>query len=116
MRDVESKVLTGQYRATSRDARSAAALRALVLEDEGGFEVADFEATLVPVGDVADAIRMSERWLGTTAFLTATNGQALLVARDIADHGRSVEVRRSTQQKVLAGWIARALADAPPGR
>lgn len=114
-RNVESKVLTGQYRATSRDARSAATLRAQVLEADAEFDVADFEATLIPVGGVSDAVHLADQWSGTTAFLTATNGQALLVAREIADLGRSVEVRRSAHQKVLAGWMARALANAPAG-
>ncbi|MDO8147494.1 AAA family ATPase [Isoptericola sp. b515] len=113
MRGVEERVLTGQYRATSRDARAAAALRSRVLEAGGSEEVADFEAEIVPVGDIVEAVVMADRWPGTTAFLTADNGQAMLVAREVADHGHRVELRRGAQQRVLAGWVARALGAAP---
>lgn len=112
LRGVEQKVLTGQYRAASRDARAAADLREQALAD-GDLEIADFEASLVPVGDVEGALEVAGRWRGTTAFLTATNGQAMLVARAVSERGHPVELRRSARQRVLSGWIARALADLP---
>ncbi|WP_336724699.1 UvrD-helicase domain-containing protein [Cellulosimicrobium cellulans] len=115
MPGVESRTLTGQYRAVSSDTRSAATLRALAIDGDPTGEIADFEAGLIPVGAIADAIGVAGRWRGTTVFLTANNGQAMLVAREINDHGRGVELRRSAQQRVLAGWLARALADVPSG-
>ncbi|MFB7797631.1 UvrD-helicase domain-containing protein [Isoptericola sp. NPDC056134] len=115
MGDVELKALTGQYRATSRDTRAAAALRDQALAGDDTGEVSGFEAGIIPVGDVTEAINVTSRWSGTTAFLTANNGQAMLVAREIGDHGHGAELRRSAQQRVLAGWLARALGDVPSG-
>lgn len=110
---VTTKHLTGQYRATSDDAREAAALRTAVLDEAqlGDFE--DFEAGVITMGSIGHVMELASRWDGTTAFLTQTNGQAMLVAQEISHAGFPVEVRRTARQRVLASWIARLLADAP---
>ncbi len=113
MDGVRRKELTGQYRAVSRDARKVAELRGSVLDAAGMSPLEELFAGLVSVASVADVVELARSWPGTTAFLTATNGQALLVAGAIADAGAAVEVRRSAQQRVLASWIARVLADHP---
>lgn len=105
--------LPGQYRAVSRDARSAALLREHALNGDRSGEIADFRAGLVPMGQVEEVVALARSWSGTTALLTANNGQALLVARALRDEGAQVQVRRSAQQQVLAGWIARVLGEAP---
>ncbi|MBE1877564.1 UvrD-helicase domain-containing protein [Myceligenerans pegani] len=110
--DVEQKALTGQYRARTRDAVGAARLREAVLT--GSDELDDFEAEIVHAGTVPDIVRLAQAWNGTTAFLTATNGQAMLVAREIAEAGGAVRLRRRADQRVLARWVADALADWGP--
>lgn len=111
MDDVQRKELTGQYRASSRDARQVVELRSSVLASVGTSPLEELFAGLVSVSSVADIVEHARSWSGTTAFLTANNGQALLVAGAVADSGAPVEVRRSAQQRVLASWIARLLAD-----
>lgn len=116
MEGVEVKHLTGQYRARSRDARRAIALREEALRGDPDGRIEQFLADLVPVGSVDDAVASARGWSGTTVFLTRNNGQALLTAGAIAATGVAVEVRRSAQQRVLASWIARVLGDHPtPG-
>lgn len=109
----ETKELAGQYRAISDDARDAAVLRTAVLDETRFDELDEFESGVVFMGSVDHVVKLAPKWGGTTAFLTANNGQAMLVAEEIAEAGFPVEVRRAVQQRVLAGWIARLLADAP---
>lgn len=113
MARVSVNELTGQYRARSRDAREVVAMREAALRGEGDSSLEHFYASLVPVGDIADAVEHARRWSGTTVFLTSNNGQALLTAEAIAATGHAVEVRRSARQRVLARWIAHLLADHP---
>lgn len=115
MDDVATKELDGQYRAATRDARAAVALRAAVLDGGDPGSVDDFAANLVPLGTVADVVDVAQRWSGTTALLTANNGQAMLVAAALAEVGGKVDLRRGAQQRVLSRWIALLLADSPAG-
>lgn len=112
---IEVRHLTGQYRAASRDARKIPSSRpALLAGDCDGVE--DLFADLTTAGSVTDVATQLSRCEGTTAFLTQTNGQAMLVARALWDAGFPVEVRRSAQQKVLDRWLADLLGDhATPG-
>jgi len=113
---VQVKYLTGQYRARSRDARRVVELRESVLRWRSASPIEEFFADLVVIPSIGDVVESAVRWSGTTAFLTANNGQALLTAGAIADLGARVEIRRSAHQRVLAGWIARLLAESPtPG-
>lgn len=109
--DVAVQHLKGQYRARTRDARRAAHLRTAVLPGGDAFELVEFHDEIVSVGDIADLVAISADWAGTTALLTATNGQALLVAGALRDLGQQVQVRRSARQRVLARWIADLLGD-----
>jgi DNA helicase-2/ATP-dependent DNA helicase PcrA len=109
---VEEKVLTGQYRARTRDAKGAVKLRAAVLAGEDDLD--EFEAEVVHAGTVSDVVRIARTWSGTTAFLTETNGQAMLVTREIAEAGGLVQLRRRADQRVLAPWVAQTLADWGP--
>ncbi|MEV0287212.1 UvrD-helicase domain-containing protein [Kribbella sp. NPDC050820] len=109
--ETEVRHLTGQYRAVSRDTRAAAMLRAAVLPGGDPSLLDDFHAAVVPVGTVEDVVDLSKRWQGRTAFLTATNGQALLVAGALRTR-TAVEVRRGAHQQVIAAWVARLLGDA----
>ncbi|MBD7949740.1 UvrD-helicase domain-containing protein [Oerskovia rustica] len=109
---VEEKVLTGQYRARTRDAKGAARLRAAVLA--GADDLDDFEADVVHAGGVPDVVRLAQGWDGTTAFLTETNGQAMLVAREIGEAGGLARLRRRADQRVLARWVVESLADWRP--
>ncbi len=111
----EVKNLTGQYRATSRDAQAAMRLRDSTLR-EGDTEPDRFFADLVHLGPIEDATDILAGWRGSTALLTATNGQALLTADALRRHGARVEIRRSAQQQVPANWLAAVLGDSPKDR
>lgn len=102
-------VLKGQYRATTRDARAAAGLRGEgeVVPHHHGVE--DFWNQVVHVGELAAAGGLGRTRQESTAFLTATNGQALVVAGELRSLGLNVCVRRGAGQQVLASWIARVL-------
>ncbi|MFF0903448.1 UNVERIFIED_CONTAM: AAA family ATPase [Kocuria sp. CPCC 205316] len=113
MDGVERKRLTGQYRAASDDAREAAGLGPSVLSGGQLGELEDFEAGVRFIGSVEHVVELANEWDGVTAFLTQNNGQAMLVAERVAEMGARVEVRRSAQQRVLASWIARLLANSP---
>ncbi|WP_350274835.1 UvrD-helicase domain-containing protein [Kribbella sp. HUAS MG21] len=106
----EIRHLTGQYRAASRETRAAAMLREAVLPGGDPTLLEDFHAAVVPAGTVEDVVEHSGRWQGTTAFLTATNGQALLVAGALRTR-TAVEVHRGAQQRVIGAWMARLFGD-----
>ncbi|MEV5966801.1 UvrD-helicase domain-containing protein [Kribbella sp. NPDC051952] len=108
----EVRHLTGQYRARSRDTRAAAALRPAVLSGGDPRLLDDFHAAVVPAGTVEEVVDLAAHWTGRTAFLTATNGQALLVA-GVLRNRTAVEVRRGARQRVIADWVARLLGDVP---
>lgn len=103
--------LSGQYRASSRDTQAAMRLRDAVLPDGEATALETFFADLVHLGPIEEAVDLLERWQGSTALLTATNGQALATAGTLRDCGIAVEIRRSAHQQVAAEWIAAALAD-----
>ncbi|GAA1424355.1 UvrD-helicase domain-containing protein [Agrococcus citreus] len=108
--DVSQRTLAGQYRALTRDSLAAAGLRHSALGADDGVELERFISRIVQVGSVDAAAIAADRWPGRTAFLTATNGQALLVARTLTDGGHNVELSRGAQQRVIARWLAPALA------
>lgn len=110
---VEVKQLTGQYRAISRDARRVIELREAVNRGDPEASLEEFFAGLVAVETVPEVVERARAWSGTTAFLTANNGQALLTAAAVARAGGRVEVRRSAHQRVLAQWVARLLGTHP---
>lgn len=115
--DVVLRELRGQYRAKTRDARRAAALRGAILHGfDGRDAVEDYAAEVVPVGSVADLAPLLSKWVGRTAILTRTNGEALLVARELAAAGVHAALRRASSEQVLASWIAQGLGQSPVGR
>jgi DNA helicase-2/ATP-dependent DNA helicase PcrA len=103
--------LTGQYRAQTRDAVGAAALRPASGERPNPNDVDDFWDEVVHVGDVDSVVGHLRRTQGSVALLTDTNGQAMLTAGELRRRGIEVEVRRSARQRVLVSWIASTLAD-----
>lgn len=104
-------VLAGQYRARTRDAAGAAALRESTGERPDPNDVDDFWDEVVHIGDVDAVVGHLRRASGSVAMLTDTNGQAFLTAGELRRRGIGVEVRRSARQRVLASWIARTLAE-----
>ncbi|KGN30535.1 hypothetical protein N802_06880 [Knoellia sinensis KCTC 19936] len=104
--------LTGQYRAQSRDALGAAALRLPSGEPPDPEDVDDFWDDVVHVGGLDSVVGHMERTDGSVAMLTHTNGQAMLAAGELRRRGIAAEVRRSARQRVLDAWIANALATA----
>ncbi|WP_166869347.1 UvrD-helicase domain-containing protein [Salinibacterium sp. ZJ70] len=109
----EQRVLTGQYRARTRETFAAISLRSSALTADERSEIAKFRASLVVAGDISETATAAARWKGTTAFLTSTNGQALLIAQQLGASGYPVELRRSPRDIPYAGWIAQALGRHP---
>jgi DNA helicase-2/ATP-dependent DNA helicase PcrA len=103
--------LTGQYRASSRDARAAMRMRDAALHDGDATALEDFFADLVHLGRVEETADLLGGWQGTTALLTATNGQALATASALRRLGVVVEIRRSAHHQVAASWIAPTLGN-----
>lgn len=101
--------LTGRYRAKSRETNAAANLRDAMLAGRGLVAVDMFYADVTHFGTVSDVARMLDGWEGATAFLTDTNGQAMLVARELADADIIVELRRASHERVLASWLGAIL-------
>ena len=110
---VVTRTLTGQYRAISRDAQAAVRLRESALPGGDASAIEDFEASLVDLGPIEDVLDLVGSWPGTTALLTATNGQALRAAGTLRSRGVLTEIKRSTREQIAAGWIARLLGDSP---
>ncbi len=99
--------LSGQYRARSRDAQAAAGLRTRGDDTADPDDVEDFWNEVVPVGGIGEAWDVLATRPGTKAFLTGTNGHALLVAAELRAQGVRVGLQRGAQQQIMAGWIAR---------
>lgn len=105
--------LKGQYRAKTRDTRSAVDLRCAVVASDPGGMVDSFEAALVAAGPVSTLIPELHRWSGTTAFLTSDNGEALVLADELWDAGLPVRLRRAAHDRLLSPWIASTLGVVP---
>lgn len=106
-------VLNGQYRASSRDAKGAVALRQPGTDEADPYDVEDYWNDVVHAGSVTDAWGVLKTRGGTTAYLTATNGQALLVAQELRSAGARVAVQRGAQDQSLAAWIGVVMESMP---
>ncbi|MEY9952834.1 UvrD-helicase domain-containing protein [Leifsonia sp. EB34] len=106
-RGVSVRELTGQHRAQSREAKSAAALRGSVLA--GGSDLDRFMSSIARAGDVAALAPQVNQWQGSTCFLTSNNGQALLVADTLEMNGVDAVVERGPRHAVVAAWVARVM-------
>ncbi|WP_275937888.1 UvrD-helicase domain-containing protein [Nocardioides oleivorans] len=102
--------LRGQYRARSRDAVAAAGLRTSGADTADPNDVEDFWNEVIPLGSAGEAWDVLATRSGTKAFLTGTNGHALLVASALRDMGLKVTLHRGAQQQCLAAWIALVFA------
>lgn len=100
----ETRHLTGQYRARSRDAQRAVRTRDDVLSAGDG--LTDFGAELPMIASVGDAAGYLGKWGGRTAFLTATNGAAASVAQDLWRAGVPAHLQPSAAQPLLEPWLA----------
>lgn len=103
--------LTGQYRASSRDSQAVMRLRDAALPHGDPSALEGFFADLVHLGQIEDAVDLLGSWRGSTALLTATNGQALATADALRRLGVVVEIRRSAHHQVAASWVAATLGD-----
>lgn len=109
--DVTARGLTGQYRARTRDARGAARLRFEILAGNGVDAVDDFAASVTPIASLDELVPLLRRWAGSTAILTRTNGEALLVADALDDLGVHATVRAPASEQHVAPWLGQMLAD-----
>ncbi|MDQ1677845.1 MAG: ATP-dependent helicase UvrD/PcrA [Actinomycetota bacterium] len=108
---VTVRELTGQYRARTRDAHGAARLRDEILTGDGVDAVDDFAAGVTPIASVEELVPLVRRWAGSTAILTRTNGEALLVADALDDFGVLTAVRAPASEQHVAPWLGQMLAD-----
>lgn len=106
-------VLRGQYRAISRDAQKAIALRQPGADEANSDDVEDYWNDVIHVGPVSEAWTYLATRSGTAAFLTPTNGQALLVAHELRAAGVHVAVQRGAQDQSLAAWIGIVMRSVP---
>lgn len=106
-------VLSGQYRANGRDARNAIRLRQPGTDHANSDDVEDFWNDVVHVGSPVEAWSYLAARGGSTAFLAPTNGQALLVARELQTAGVHTVVQRGAQDQSLAAWIGVVLRSLP---
>ncbi|MFS0703406.1 UvrD-helicase domain-containing protein [Cellulomonas sp. 179-A 9B4 NHS] len=106
--------LTGSYRAGTRDASAAVALRYAGDPSLRGAEedVRDFVVDIATVDDLGIAA-LARRQGNGLAVLTATNGQALMEAQDLWAAGVPVHVRRPLTAPVVDRWVAEMLATTP---
>lgn len=99
--------LGGQYRARSEEARAATTtLRNLELGEDRIKPLRSFVSGVFLAGDVAELARPVRKWMGTTAFLCRTNGQAMVVAERLRESGLPATTRGPADTLPLAGWIA----------
>lgn len=113
MPGVQQRVLLGSYRAGTRDAAAAVALRELGDPSLNGAEddICDFLLGVTPVDD--EGIReLARHQGGGLVVLTATNGQALMEAEDLWKQGVPVQVRRPLTAPVTDAWVADVLGRA----
>jgi len=106
--EVRHQELTGQYRAGTRETAQLMGVRSTVLEGThlSARKALTAIARVVPLGSVDDAVAYLPRWAGSTAFLTRTNGQALLVAEALWKRDVRTTVRRPAADRPTATWVA----------
>lgn len=110
---VRSVGLGENYRARGTDPRRVVELghRLRDMSDPGEAEAAldEFEASLLPLGEIDEWVDMLSVESGTTAVLCATNGEVLRVSKYLNEHGVRHAVRRQSQDFGAARWVAQAL-------
>ena len=109
--DVRHKELTEQYRAQTRETAQLMAVRATVLEGThlSANKALSALAAVVLLGSIDDAVAYLPRWEGSTAFLTRTNGEALLVVEALWESGVGAALRRPAADRPIAPWVARVV-------
>lgn len=104
---VDEVRLGGQYRARSDKTRAATAtLRNVEMGEDRIRTLRSFVSSVFLAGDVAELARPVRKWMGTTAFLCRTNGQAMVVAERLRESGLPATTRGPADTLPLAGWIA----------
>lgn len=86
-------------------------LRPLNIGDDARSDVDDLLATLDDLGDFRSATWILKQNGGSTAVLTRTNADALMLSQIMLDQGLRHTVRRTSQELGPQPWVARALAD-----
>jgi hypothetical protein len=108
---VAVRELTGSYRAATREARHAIALRNDVRLDlsNASVRVSGFLDSLVRIERPEDLGPLLQDASRTTALLTRTNGQSLVTAHRLWALGIPATVRRPIRQPVIGSWVAETL-------
>lgn len=112
--DVDRRVLTGEYRSRTADARAAASQRSDLQELDPYAQVLALRrlhSELETLGRFDEyAAEDVGRWSGRTALLCDTNARAALVAAEAAKHRLQVELAAGVLDRGLPDWIGRVLA------
>jgi len=106
--------LTGNYRATTREARRAAALREGAVANLGDARdtVRGFVESLVPMelDELPPILTLPGE---TSAVLAPDNGRALLIAHELWERGVRATLRRPAREPVIDRWVAETLSGRP---
>lgn len=117
------KELTENFRARQAEARVA-----LTMGSELGQENADYAGIQrrlrtellgsMPLGGLQDAVPLLADLAAPTALLCRTNGEALLVSRELHRSGIPHRLQRSAQDRVIPPWLAELFRrlDSRPGQ
>jgi DNA helicase-2/ATP-dependent DNA helicase PcrA len=68
---------------------------------------------LPPIGTLDGLVRLLPRWAGRTALLCDTNGQAMVISRELDEQSVPHRLRRPAEQLSVPSWVAAVLADSP---
>ncbi|WP_149205474.1 UvrD-helicase domain-containing protein [Actinotalea subterranea] len=111
--EVVERRLTGNYRASTREARRAAGLREGAAANLGDARdtVRGFVESLVPMelDELPPILTLPGE---TSAVLAPDNGRALLIAHELWERGVRATLRRPAREPVIDRWVAETL----PGR
>lgn len=111
---VVERELTGNYRASTREARNAAALRKGAATNLGDARdtVKGFVESLVRM-ELDELPRILTLPGETSAVLAPDNGHALLIAYELWERGVGATLRRPAREPVIDRWVAEVLPERP---
>ncbi|MGY1703550.1 UvrD-helicase domain-containing protein [Geodermatophilus sp. SYSU D00697] len=109
--------LEHHYRALTSETRAVVGLGERMRSARSGRsrlnKVRHYVDGLPSVGTLDDLVRLLPRWVGRTALLCDTNGQAMLVSRRLDELSIPHRLRRPAEQLSVPPWVAGVLAESP---
>ena len=105
--------LWGQYRAESRDAKTAMTLRGKGRTDLAWIGEMEAFVAEMPTFDPGALAEQARQMQGSIALLTRSNAQALTVARMLHREGVQADLLARSSDRSIDPWVAEVLGDAP---